>query len=116
MGSLTLGSIVLVLWYFLDPAGRQGVVLAAGIALAVQVVAFSAMVHYRTRFRGFLAVWVGGTLLRMAVVIGAAFVVVRSHFDGTVALLLALAGFFFLLLLLEPRYLRLELAETTEVR
>jgi hypothetical protein len=116
MGSLSLGSIVLVLWYFLDPAGRRGVMTAAAIALPVQVIAFAALVRFRTRFSRFLVVWAGGTLVRMAVVVGVAYVVLRSHAEGAVAMLLALAGFFFLLLLLEPLYFRLELADTTEVR
>jgi hypothetical protein len=115
-GAIALGAIILALWAFLDPAGRRGVLLAAAIALPVQVVAFSMLVFCRTRYRRFLAVWAGGTLVRMAIVVAVAVLVVRSQMVGAVATLLALAGFFFLLLLLEPLYFRLGPAETVEAR
>ena len=99
---------VLALWPILDPADRQGVLVAAAIALPVQILAFSALVRLRGRLNGFLAVWAGGTLLRMFVVGVAAFLAIRSGSDGAIAMLLALAGFFFGLLLLEPVYFRLE--------
>jgi putative flippase GtrA len=115
-GSLTLGAIILVLWWFLDPEGRRGLLLAAAIALPVQVLAFALLVRFRTRFSRFLVVWVGGTLVRMALVVAVAVVALRTHMAGAVAMLLALAGFLFLLLLLEPLHFRLELAENLEAR
>jgi hypothetical protein len=115
-GSVALGAIILALWVFLDPAGRRGVLLAAAIALPVQVIAFAMLVFCRTRYRRFLAVWVGGTLVRMTIVVAVAVLVVRSRMVGAVATLLALAGFFFLLLLLEPLYFRLGPVETVEAR
>ena len=54
----------------------------------------------------FLIVWVGGTLARMLAIAGVAFVVLRSGTDGVVPTLLALATFFFGLLLLEPVYFK----------
>jgi hypothetical protein len=90
--------------------------LAAAVALPVQIVAFSALVRFRKRFTGFLAVWAGGILVRMAIVISVSIVALRVRMDGAVAALLALAGFFFLLLLLEPFYFRFEPAETIEAR
>jgi len=115
-GALTLALIITVLWHFLDPAGRRGVVLAAVIALSVQVLAFGSMVRFRRRFSRFLAVWAGGTLVRMATVVVVAVLVGRAGVEGAGATLFALAGFFFLLLLLEPLYFRLEPAEMIEVR
>jgi hypothetical protein len=104
---------VLALWPFLDPAGREGIVIAAAIALPIQVGAFAALVRYRGQLNGFLAVWVGGTLLRMLVVGLVAVFAIRSGADGGIPMLLALAGFFFGLLLLEPMYFRLEPTETS---
>ncbi|NIP57038.1 MAG: hypothetical protein GWM92_02840, partial [Gemmatimonadetes bacterium] len=49
-----------------------------------------------------LAAWVGGTLARMALVVAVAFVLVRIEGVALAPALLALAGFFFGLLLLEP--------------
>jgi len=55
---------------------------------------------------------VGGAVLRMAVVGVVAFLAISRGSEGLIALLLALAGFLFGLLLLEPKYFKLE-SETT---
>ncbi len=110
LGGVTF--VMLVLWSFLDPLGRRGLLIAALIALPIQVLAFSAMLRFRTNWNHFLAVWLGGTLLRMGVLGLVAFVAVRTNSEGLVPMLLALAGFFFGLLLIEPIYLRPEHAET----
>ena len=98
----------LALWPFLDPAGRRGVMIAGAIALPVQVTAFWALLRVRGRVNGFMAAWVGGTFLRMVVVAAVAFFAIRSSVEGAVPTLLALAGFFFGLLMLEPMYFRPE--------
>ena len=103
---------VLVLWPFLDPVGRRGVVLAALVALPVQIVSFAALLRFRGRVNAFLVAWVGGTVLRMATIGGVAFVVIRSEAGGVVPMLLALALFFFGLLLLEPIYFKTARRET----
>ena len=113
----TSASVVAVmtvaLWPFLDPAARKGVLVAAAVALPLQIVAFWLLMRFRGRLNGFLAVWAGGTLVRMGVVGLVAFVAIRSGAEGAVAMLLALAGFLFALLLLEPLYFRLEASEST---
>ncbi len=80
----------------------------------MQVIAFAALNRYCDHVNGFLAAWVGGTLVRMVVVGVVAFAVTRSGTDGAMATLLALAGFFFGLLLLEPVYFRVEQNNTIE--
>ena len=112
-GSAVVALAVAVLWPFLDAAGRQGILLAAAIALPVQVGAFWALMDLKHKVNGFLAVWAGGTLLRMLVVAAAAVLAVRTEMDGAVPMLLSLAGFFFGLLLLEPMYFRSEPDEVT---
>ena len=114
-GSLVIALIVVILWPFLEPAGRTGVLAAAAVALPVQVILFWALVSFRAELNGFLAAWVGGTLVRMAVIAGVAFIVISSGMEGAVPMLLALAGFFFGLLLLEPVYFRIGASETVEV-
>ena len=104
IGAVALG--VLVLWPFLDPVGRQGVVIAALVALPVQILSFATLLHFRGRVNGFLAAWVGGTVLRMAAIGGVAFFVIRSGAGGMVPMLLALVFFLFGLLLLEPIYFK----------
>ena len=111
-GLLGVALITLVFMPFLDPAGRRGLVIAALIALPIQILAFSAMLSFRSDWNRFLVVWVGGTLLRMVVIALAAFVAIRLDLEGLAPMLLALAGFFFGLLLIEPIYLRSEHAET----
>jgi hypothetical protein len=109
-----VAAIVLGLWPFLDAAGRSGVLIAAGVAVPVQVFAFAALIRFRGGLNGFLAAWLGGTVLRMVVIAVVAFLVIRSDTEGAVPMLLALAGFFFGLLLLEPVYFRIERSETVE--
>ena len=109
-GLVALG--VLVLWPFLDPTGRRGVLLAALVALPVRILSFAALLRFRGRVNAFLVAWVGGTVLRMATIGGLAFVVIRSGADGLVPMLLALAFFLFGLLLLEPIYFKTAPRET----
>lgn len=104
--------VTLALWPVLEADSRQGVMVAGGIALGVQVAAFALLLHVRDRVNAFLAVWAGGTLVRMLVIAAVATVVIRRQTEGAVPMLLALAGFFFGLLLLEPVFFRRGAAET----
>lgn len=63
---------------------------------------FGLLVRWRDQVNRFLAVWAGGTLLRMAIIGLAAFVLLESERVSPIPTLLALAGFFFGLLLVEP--------------
>ena len=113
-GLVALGLLVLGLWPWLDPAGRNGVLLAAGVAWLVQVGAFAILLRHREEPRRFLAAWVGGTLARMGLVLAAAFVVARVEGVAPAPALLALAGFFFGLLLLEPVFFRRHTENSTD--
>lgn len=113
-GGGAIALIVLALWPFLDATARGGVLLAAAIAVPVQLLAFAVLVRYRYRLDGFMAAWVGGTFLRLLVIATVAAVVIRADAEGAVPMLLALAGFFFALLMLEPVYLRSESADRIE--
>jgi hypothetical protein len=112
-GVSAIALIVLGLWPFLGSSAREGVLVAAAIALPVQLLAFAVLIRYRGQLNGFLAAWVGGTFLRMCVIAVTAFVVIRSGTEGAVPMLLALTGFFFGLLLLEPIYFRVEPSKTS---
>jgi len=111
-GLAIVALVTLGLWPFLDSDGRRGVMIAGAVALPVQVIAFAALMRFRGQVNGFLAVWVGGTLLRMVIVAIVAAIAIRSSAAGAVPMLLALVGFFFGLLLLEPIYFRTEPNET----
>ena len=108
VGTGVVGLVVLLSWPFLEPVGRQGVLMAAAVALPVQIASFALLQRYRGELNRFLAAWVGGTLIRMGVIGIVAFIVIRSGTEGAVPMLLALASFFFGLLLLEPIYFRAE--------
>ena len=113
VGSAGVALVTLALWPFLEADGRRGVLVAAAIALSVQIAAFWLLLRFREDVRGFLAVWAGGTLVRMAVIVGVAVLAIRNELPGTIPMLFALAGFFFGLLLLEPVYFRRRAGETT---
>jgi hypothetical protein len=107
-----VGLGTLALWPFLEPAARRGLLVAAAVALPVQMIAFTTLLRFRGRVRGFMAAWAGGMAARALAVATVAFVAIRSGGEGVVATLLALAGFFFALLLLEPVYFRPDPTET----
>ena len=111
-GATGVTLVTLGLWPFLEPAGRRGILIAAAVALPIQVIAFSLMLRYRQDWNRFLAIWAGGTLLRMAVVGVVAFIAIRTGTEGAIPMLLALAGYFFGLLLLEPVFFKLHNGET----
>jgi hypothetical protein len=89
--------------------------VAALVAYPIQMLAFFLLVRYWEDRKRFLFFWVGGTAVRMGVILLAALALTR--FDGLppAPTLLGLAGFFFGLLLLEPLFLRPRGAETTEI-
>lgn len=91
-------------WPWLGETGRNGLMVAAAIAWTVQTAAFAVLVRFRESARGFLAAWVGGTLVRMGLILLAAWAVVRFPGLPPAPTLLGLAGFFFGLLLLEPLF------------
>lgn len=95
------------LWRVLDEAGLEGIFWAAGIALPVQWAAFGLLLALRDRDQGFLIALAVGTMARLGV-LGAAGVVVTvvETGVGAGALLLGLAGFLFLLALLEALFLQ----------
>lgn len=93
-----------------------GVWVAAGIAAAVQLPAFAALVVARVKGRDFLVSWAGGMLLRFVAIAGAAFWVTRGTRLDPAVTLLSLVGFVFLLVLLEPAFLRLADAGPAETK
>jgi len=102
-GIAGLGIAVALLWPWLDAPARRGVAVAAAVAWLVQVGAFAALNRARERMRPFLAAWAGGTVVRMGVIVAAAGAAWLGDLPPA-STLLALAGFFFGLLLLEPLF------------
>ncbi|MFC1660527.1 hypothetical protein ACFL3S_03535 [Gemmatimonadota bacterium] len=94
------------LWPILSEPARTGVLVAGAVAWPVQLLAFGFLVRFWGKPQRFLLVWVGGTLVRMGAIVLAAILLVRVRELPPAPTLLALAGFFFGLLLLEPLFLR----------
>jgi hypothetical protein len=116
-GGVALAVVALVtagLWPWLSPPARLGILVAALVAYPVQVLAFYLLVRFRGHRSRFLVVWMGGTLVRMGLVLVAALVITRVEQLPPAPTLLALAGFFFGLLLLEPLFLRRLEADSSE--
>ena len=91
----------------LDGSGAQGVLAAGAVALPIQVGAFAVLTRYPLGTTAFMAAWVGGTLVRMVVVGLGGWALVALPDLPPVPTLLGLAAFFFVMLLLEPRFLGL---------
>jgi hypothetical protein len=88
------------------PATRSAVWFAAALALSVQLVAFAALVGVRGRSQWFLVAWLSGLVARFAVIGLVAFWLAREPVFAREVTLLSLVAFVFVLLLLEPLFLR----------
>jgi len=111
---LALLLVIAGFWPWVSPSARAGILVAALVAYPVQVVAFFLLIRFWGEGKRFLVVWIGGTLVRMGVILLAAIAVTQMETLPPAPTLLALAGFFFGLLLLEPLFLRPRGPETTE--
>ncbi|MEX0855936.1 MAG: hypothetical protein WD056_00050 [Gemmatimonadota bacterium] len=103
---IVVGGVLAVGWPLLNGDGRRGLLIAVCIALVVQWGSFAGLAALRPGSGGYLALWVGGTLVRLAVIGAAGFTIAAMEGIDLVVALLALAGLFFVLLLLEPWALR----------
>jgi len=116
-GGVALAALLLViagLWPFLSSSGRMGIFVAALIAYPIQMGAFFMLIRFWGEGNRFLLVWVGGTVVRMGVLLVVALVVSQSETLPPAPTLLGLAGFFFGLLLLELLFLKPRGNESTE--
>ena len=111
--SLTAAVVTVVAAVLISLLGGGGITkavwLSAGFAFALQTVAFAMLLLVRDRTELFMAGWLGGMVLRFAAVGRLAFDASRCTTLPLAALLLSLVAFVFLLLLLEPVFLRWDL-------
>ena len=89
----------------LDDRSRSGLTLAAVVAYPTQLAAFGLLRWGRKRPDRFLMAWGVGILARFGVLGVTALVATRLIEIGTAALVLGLAGFLFVLALMEPLFL-----------
>jgi hypothetical protein len=104
VGALFVAVVVAGVWPWLDAGGRTGLLVAAGVAYPAQLLGFGLLVRYRGRVKAFLAVWAGGTVVRLGLVLAMGLVLFRVSWIAPAPTLLGLAGLFFGLLLLEPLF------------
>lgn len=97
---------VLAVSAVLDDAAAAGVRLGAAVALALQLAAFAALAAVAGRPQLFLLGWAAGIGARFAALGGLAYWLSRDPVVPLNAALLGLVGFVFVLLLLEPLFLR----------
>ena len=102
---MALGTLVAAA--LLDSRSVVGILAAGVVAVPVQVAAFAVLVRARSGTRGFLAAWVGGTLVRLAAVGLGGWALVALLDLPPLPTLLGLAGFFFVMLVMEPHFLGL---------
>jgi hypothetical protein len=96
---------VVASWPWLDESGRTGVLIAAAVALPLQIALFAALRWGWSKKENFMAAWIGGILTRLLAVATVAVAVSLSTLSPAPTLL-SLAGFFFAMLLLEPLFLK----------
>jgi hypothetical protein len=89
-----------------DGAAARAVWVAGGLALVVQTIAFAVLLRVRYKPQLFMMGLVSGMVLRMGLVGGVAIWVTRTAVLPPATLLVALVAFVFVLLLLEPLFLR----------
>jgi hypothetical protein len=90
----------------------KAVWLSAALAYVLQAIAFALLLVVRDRAELFMAGWLGGMVLRFGAVGVLAFYASRYTTLPLAAFLLSLVGFVFLLLLLEPVFLRWDLRKS----
>lgn len=100
----------------LDGNGALGMAAAAAVALPVQVAAFALLAGAAVGTNRFLALWLGGTVVRFVIVALGGWALVSLARLPALPTLLGLAGFFFVMLLLEPAFLGLGATRTTRDR
>lgn len=87
-------------------ANAGAVLVSAAVAWVVQLVAFGVLVAVRERVDLFVVGWVSGMVLRFLALGLMAYGVTRTDALPRAATLVSLVAFLFLLLLLEPLFLR----------
>jgi hypothetical protein len=91
---------------FVSGSAAGAVWFSAGLAWVLQLIAFAVLVAVRERSELFLVGWLGGLVLRFGVVGLVAFWLSRSAVLPLAPALIGLVAFVFVLLLMEPLFLR----------
>ena len=93
-----------IAWSFLDGQGRHAMILSAGLAVVVQVVAF-AVARLLLRKNVMLG-WGVGSALRLVVLVVYAVVMAKVARESLTPALLSFVGFLFVTTVIEPIFLK----------
>jgi hypothetical protein len=93
----------------ISTARATAIWVAALLAYALQLAAFALLIAFRDQAQLFLMAWAGGMVLRVLALVGCAYWVSQTNALPRAPLLLGYVGFVFLLVLLEPLFLRWDL-------
>jgi hypothetical protein len=94
------------------PTEARAIWFSAGLACLLQLIAFAGLLWVRNEAQLLLAGWLIGMALRFGALGGVAWWLSRSAALPRTAALLSLVGFVFLLLVLEPFFLRWDLRKS----
>lgn len=94
--------------FFADSATTSAIRVAALLAYLLQLAAFALLIAFRGQQQLFLLAWAGGMVLRFAF-LGVCVVLTRVATLPRTPLLIGYVGLVFLLVLLEPLFLRWDL-------
>ena len=108
-GVVATALVAAVVGVLVDESLRRTIWIAALVAYLLQLGAFALLLALRDQTHFFLAGWAGGMLLRFGAVGAALYWATRTQALPAAPLVLSLVGFVFLLLMLEPVFLRWDL-------
>jgi hypothetical protein len=101
---VAIALLTAIAWSFLDAPARQVILLSAGIAVVVQVVAF-AVARLLLR-KSVLVGWGLGSALRLVVLVVFAVIMARTARAALTPALLSFVGFLFVTTVIEPIFLK----------
>lgn len=102
-------SLALLITRLVGPAESRAVWFSAALACGLQLPAFAGLLWFRNQAHLLLAGWLIGMALRFGALGGVAWWLSRSAALPREAALLSLVGFVFVLLIMEPIFLRWDL-------
>ena len=101
---VAMALIAAIAWSFLDGASRHAMLVSAGIAVGVQVLAFT--VARLLLRKNVMLGWGLGSVLRLVVLVVFAVILARTARDTMTPALLSFVGFLFVTTVIEPIFLR----------
>lgn len=105
--AVVVGLGLIIASFTVPESALTAVWIAGAVAYAVQMLAFAVLLRARGREgRAFMLAWAGGMALRFVTVVAVALWATRAYAQAT-PLLMSLVAFVFVLLLLEPLFLRI---------